>query len=117
MVYQGNFVFSRSEIIRCAPSRTGIYYCGRLDLNNNLSPLYIGRATGIVTSIRSRLLDHLGEGKLSGVTYFGFRQSDNITDIELFESQEIANFKPLHNTHHNPLSDLFAPFRQSNGKN
>ena len=97
--YLGNYIFDRFSISQNAPSMVGVYYCGWVDVSNLLHPLYIGRALGEATSIRSRLLNHLNEGELEGVTHFGFRTCSNMTEATKLEQQEITAFNPRHNVH------------------
>jgi hypothetical protein len=100
--YQGNYSFNRFSISMAAPDDIGVYYCGWVDSGNLLHPLYIGRALGESTSIKSRLLNHLNDSSLEGVTHFGFRACDTATEASDFERQEIAAFNPHHNTQGKP---------------
>lgn len=68
----------------------GVYYCGTRD-KDILRVHYIGRAKGIDVTIRSRLLDHLREGKWDNVTHFGYRICTIKKEAVELEDEEIQS--------------------------
>lgn len=74
----------------------GVYYCGFLNTDGNLVPLYIGKDTG-ENGVRGRLLDHLREDYWPDVTHFGFHLCDYIHEADNHEDSEIFTYKPKYN--------------------
>ena len=74
----------------------GVYYCGFLNSNNQLVPLYIGKGTG-EGGIKSRLIDHLRDDYWPDVTHFGFHVCDYIHEADNYEATEILKYKPRYN--------------------
>lgn len=95
--YQGNYNYNKNIILTIAPEKIGIYYCGSLNSNNSLFPLYIGRAMGENVTIKSRLLDHLNNDRWPDVSCFGYIICQTPKEAEMLEASEIEKFKPKYN--------------------
>lgn len=95
--YQGHYQYSEKVVGDWNSAAIGVYYCGELLSNGNLSVLYVGKATGD-KGIRGRLLQHLGEDKWPDVSHFGYCVCSTSREAEDFEVSEIKKFKPKHNT-------------------
>lgn len=96
--YRGHYGYNKVSILADAPDSIGIYYCGNIDLNGDLLPLYIGRAKGDGVSIRSRLLDHIQNDYWPDVTHYGYRVCSTKFEVESLEPQEIKKYNPKYNT-------------------
>ncbi len=90
------FPYSAKTIEEWNSVAIGVYYCGYLNANGALVPLYIGKATSD-RGIRGRLLDHLRDDYWPEVTHFGFHTCDYVHEADQHESVEIIKFKPRHN--------------------
>lgn len=97
--YKGAYSYNENIVSNWESSSIGVYYCGYLNNNNNLVPLYIGVGTG-KDGIRDRLLDHLREEHWSDVTHFGFCICSTAEEAENYEKDEIHKFNPKYNTLH-----------------
>ena len=95
--YQGNYSYNQKVIGDWNNSQIGVYYCGYVLSNGNLSPLYIGRGVG-QDGIKGRLLQHLSQDNWPDVTHFGYCVCDTVKEAEDLESAEIIKFKPKDNT-------------------
>ena len=95
--YNGQYSYNRDTITNWNSDSIGVYYCGYILPNGNLSPFYIGRAVG-QGGIRARLLEHLLDDSWPDVTHFGYCICDTVSEAENLESQEILNFNPKYNT-------------------
>lgn len=91
------YPYSESVIKNWNSTAIGVYYCGTIAADNRLILLYIGKGTG-EGGMRSRLLDHLSQDYWPEVTHFGYHECDSAKEAEAYESQEIAKYKPRHNT-------------------
>lgn len=97
--YQGAYAYNEDTVRNWDSTARGVYYCGFLNSNNNLVPLYIGRGIG-EDGIRGRLLYHLREDKWDDVTHFGFCICSTDLEAEQHEKSEIEKFNPKYNTQH-----------------
>ena len=95
--YRGSYNYNKYTVPINAPEEIGVYYCGKLNSNNSLIPLYIGRAMGENVTIKSRLLDHLSKDYWPDVTHFGYVVCQTPREAEIFEASEINDFKPKYN--------------------
>ncbi len=93
--YQGHYPYDKNSVDRSCPRNTGVYYCGIIE-NLKLTPLYIGKASGIY-GLHGRLSDHLSENKWYDITHFGFVQCSSEAEALMHEANEIARFKPKYN--------------------
>ena len=98
MNYQGHYSYNSISALLSAPNSKGIYYCGFVNQQGLLVPMYVGRARGDGVTIRSRLLDHLRNDKWLGVTHFGFTVYSTELFIDAIEGIEISRFQPIYNT-------------------
>ncbi len=96
--YIGHFLYNSINVSASAPKLQGVYYCGGLNPQNQLVPLYIGRAKGIVVTINSRLCDHLRNDNWPEVTHFGYVTCSTDQEAEALEAAEINTYKPRYNT-------------------
>ena len=74
----------------------GVYECGKLNSENKLIIMYVGKATGDY-GIPGRLLQHINENKWQDVTHFGYHQCDTENEALDFEAAEIEKYKPKYN--------------------
>jgi len=95
--YQGNYPYNQKVVGDWNNSQIGVYYCGHVLPNGNLSPLYIGQGVG-QDGIKGRLLQHLNRDSWSDVTHFGYSVCDTAKEAENLETAEIAKYKPKYNT-------------------
>jgi len=95
--YRGHFSFNHNSISQNAADDHGVYYCGYIDTENKLQPLYIGRAIGDYVSIKSRLLEHYADRKWPDVTSFGFQVCTTKAEAEQLEQDRIKEFQPKYN--------------------
>lgn len=95
--YKSNYSYSKKVVEDWNNSQKGVYYCGAVLKNGNLSPLYIGKAVG-EGGIRGRLLEHLNQDNWPDVTHFGYTVCDTQVEAENLETSEVAKFKPKYNT-------------------
>jgi len=95
--YQGNYSYNQKVVGDWNNSQIGVYYCGYVLPNGNLSPLYIGQGAG-VDGIKGRLLQHLSQDNWPDVTHFGYSVCDTAKEVEGLEMAEITRFKPKYNT-------------------
>lgn len=93
--YKGNYLYEKWSINHNAPDSIGVYYCGKLNSNNSLIPLYIGRSE---VSIKSRLLDHFQQDYWPDVTHFGYRTCSTKQEAEELETSEIQKYRPKYNS-------------------
>jgi len=94
--YKGHYTYSQDVVSEWDSSAIGVYYCGYVDSDNKLSILYIGRGTGD-DGMRGRLLDHLQDDDWPDVSHFGYQVADTIKEVENWEAEEIARYKPKYN--------------------
>ncbi len=94
--FKGPYTYSEAVIKDWDSDAIGVYYCGTKTADNKLTPLYIGKGTGD-GGMRSRLLNHIAKDNWSDVTHFGYEICDTITEVEDYEAEEIAKYKPEHN--------------------
>lgn len=95
--YKGHFIYNQLGVLMSAPQSQGVYYCGKINLQKQLEPLYIGRAKGIGITINSRLNDHLKNDYWIDVTHFGFKTCSTDQEAIDLEAVEIAKYKPKYN--------------------
>ncbi len=96
--YIGHFTYNQLGILMSAPQSQGIYYCGWVNPQNQLVPLYIGRAKGTGVTINSRLSDHLKDDWWTDVTHFGYVTCSLDQEAINLEAAEIDKYKPKYNT-------------------
>jgi len=94
--YSGHHQYDHRVISDWAYSVIGVYYCGYLQANGMLFPLYVGKATG-KEGIRGRLLQHLQQSDLPGISHFGFCVCSSEKEADDFEANEIKRLQPRHN--------------------
>jgi excinuclease UvrABC nuclease subunit len=95
--YSSNYVFNDQSILVYAPESKGVYYCGLLNPNQSLKPLYIGRAAGKGVTLRERLLNHRRSEYWPDVTNFVFKICTTEEESQSLEQAEILRFKPKYN--------------------
>lgn len=93
--YKGNYPYDKRSIEFYAPDSIGVYYCGKLNYNNSLIPLYIGMSE---VSIKGRLFDHLEQDNWPDITHFGYRICTTKQEAEELETSEIQKYKPKYNS-------------------
>jgi len=94
--YQGHYSYDDNAIRKLDSSAKGVYYCGHLLSNDNLSTYYVGRGVG-EEGIRGRLLQHLREDGWSDVSHFGYRVCATVEEAEKLEAKEIKRLNPKYN--------------------
>lgn len=95
--YKGSYSYDKDVVGNWDSNAIGVYYCGFLNSNKGLIPLYIGLGTG-EKGMKGRLLDHLRDDHWPEVTHFGYQVCDSVKEAEEWEVKEIAIFKPKYNT-------------------
>lgn len=95
--YKGHYTFSKEVVQNWDNNQGGVYYCGVINANGNLTPYYIGKAFGD-GGIRGRLLQHLSENKWRDVTHFGYCVCFSENESLMLEKKEITKFNPKYNT-------------------
>lgn len=96
-MYSQSYLYHQTSVTDFAPLNWGVYYIGYVDNLGRLYPLYIGRASGIGVTIRSRLFDHLREIFWSDATHFCFRLCTTPSEAIFLETAEIQRFQPKYN--------------------
>lgn len=96
--YYGHYRYDKFNISSCAPDAIGVYYCGYIDSSGNLAVLYVGKASGIFSKIKDRLLDHLREENWFDITHFGYRTCSSSSEAEKLELDEIRRLQPKYNS-------------------
>lgn len=91
--YIGHYLYNALSVGANAPVAIGVYYCGQLNLRNELVPLYIGKSV----SIRERLQSHISNADLRGITHFGYVRCSTQQEAESFEAAEIRKHQPRYN--------------------
>lgn len=91
--YIGHFLYSALSVGANAPLAIGVYYCGQLNLRNELVPLYIGKSV----SLRERLQSHISAGDLRGISHFGYIRCSTQQEAEVLEAAEIRKHQPKYN--------------------
>jgi excinuclease UvrABC nuclease subunit len=97
--YNGHFMYLKDSVERFTPDVSGVYYVGYLNRTQELVPVYIVRAIGFFTSIRSRLFDHLRDQCWQNTTHFGFKLCADERQAQQLESYDIKIYQPRYNTH------------------
>lgn len=93
------YPFDADGIASHAPDEPGVYYLLEYPWSEpRCVYLYVGRAKGVTTSIRSRLFDHRREGDIPGVTHFAYRTCSTASEAEALERSEITRLCPTHNS-------------------
>lgn len=95
--YKGNYPYNEINILTLAPQSQGVYYCGWQNSNNQLFPLYVGRAMGIGVTINNRLLDHKRNENWPDVTHFGYILCSTDQEAITLEKNEILRCQPKYN--------------------
>lgn len=95
--YQGNFPYTQIGVLISAPAIQGVYYCGTVNFQNQLVPMYIGRAKGTGVTINSRLSDHLRQNNWSDITHFGYVSCSTDQEAINLEASEIVRCQPKYN--------------------
>ena len=88
----GNFPFNSWSIQENAPNDIGVYYLGGLNQAGSLVAHYVGKAAGLSSVIRNRLLDHHND-----VSHFGYRICGSALEASALESAEIKRLQPKYN--------------------
>ena len=94
--YNGNFEYNRNSIQESAPSATGVYFCVHFEQQLVIAD-YIGKATGVGVSIKSRLLDHINSQHWPEVTHFGYILCTLPSEADRLEVSEIVRCGPKYN--------------------
>ncbi|QQG42452.1 MAG: hypothetical protein HYW15_03005 [Candidatus Giovannonibacteria bacterium] len=93
--YNGHYSYDLTTVSGWESKVIGVYYIGYLS-GQNLTPVYVGKATGL-DGIRGRLLDHLNENNWSDASYFGYRICNSAAEAEQLEAAEIRRCQPRYN--------------------
>lgn len=95
--YKGHYKYNEKVVSDWDSAVIGVYYCGLVSQNGNLSAFYVGKGTGDA-GIRGRLLQHLSEDKWTDATHFGYCVCSSVKEAEDFEAAEIKRLQPKYNT-------------------
>ena len=98
--YESPCFFDKSAIKNLSSLVKGVYYLGYLNTQQELIPLYIGKATG-AEGIKGRLLDHIENNQFNDITHFEYIETDNEKEALIIEEIEIKKHNPKYNNQHN----------------
>lgn len=94
--YQGHYDYRKDVVQNWNNTQGGVYYCGAIASNGNLTVYYVGKAFGD-GGIRGRLLQHLNQNKWRDVTHFGYCVCSSENESLSLESAEIRRLNPKYN--------------------
>jgi len=94
--YKGHYSYSSEVVSNWKSNAIGVYYCGFISSNGNLTVLYVGKGASD-KGIRGRLLQHLDEDKWPDVAHFGYCTCSTPIEAETFEASEIKRLNPKYN--------------------
>lgn len=94
--YEGTYGYSDAVVRGWNSNAIGVYYCGYVTADNNLSVLYIGKGAG-TGGMQERLLYHLQSENWPDVSCFGYCRCDTVSEAKNWETEEIARYRPKYN--------------------
>lgn len=95
-MYKGHYNYDKNVVQNWNNTQGGVYYCGVVASNGNLTVYYVGKAFSD-GGIRGRLLQHLSENKWRDVTHFGYVECASENESFSLEKNEIIRLNPKYN--------------------
>lgn len=95
--YNGHYNYDHGTVNGWQNNAIGIYYCGEITTNGNLTVHYVGKGTGD-GGIRARLLDHIRQDNWPDVRHFGYVLCSTAQEAINLEAAEIRRLQPKYNT-------------------
>ncbi len=89
-------IYSKNNVSLLRDGIVGVYYCGYINQNQTLQPVYVGKSSS-EQGVKGRLLDHLNSAYWPEATHFYVKDCKNDTEAVYLEALEIKRCQPKYN--------------------